>query len=131
MREEKNTIEEEQFDQDPYLGVYCLPVEIVDLNTDENYIEVEVYQDIYKENKKSDNFILVKKDVISKQVIYKDEVTHIKEVVNKLGYNRISRVELGLRSRDPIIVVGTYTKFKSILFDKNKQNNKTVGFKWY
>lgn len=131
MRKE-NGIEEEQFEEDPYLGMYWSPLGETHLNTEEDHIELNVYQDVYKEGKTPNDYVLVKKDVISKQTIYKDEISSVKQVVNKLGNNRITRVELGLRGGNQIIVQGSYHRLKSMIFNRPKYDkNRSVGFKFY
>ncbi len=131
MRKEKNTIEEEQFEEDPYLGMYWSPLGETHLNTEVDFIELNVYQDVYKQGKNPDDYVLVKKDVISKKTIYKDEINSITQVVNRLGNNRITRVELGTRDGNKLIVQGSYYKLKKTLFDKPKEQYKSVGFKFY
>lgn len=91
-------------------------------------IEVICISDIYTREDESDNLILVKKDVKVKQVIYKYDIEHIRQVVNNKGNVRTKRVELGIRSKDPIVVVGSYKEYKELvtLIDK-----PIVGFKFY
>lgn len=91
-------------------------------------IEVVCISDIYKRDDNTDDLILVKKDVRVKQVIYRYDIEHVRQVVNTEGNVITKRVELGIRSKDPIVVLGSYKEYKDIVTLVDKP---VVGFKFY
>lgn len=104
---------------------------------DLDYIEVDVIQDVYKgveverDGEIVEDYKLVKKDVKSKKTIWKSEISDVKQVINDKGNIRTKRVELGIKYKDPIIVVGSYKELKKAIFDLSKKDNKVIGYKFY
>lgn len=91
-------------------------------------IEVITVSDIYKRDDDTDDLILVKKEAKVKQLIYKYDIEHVRQVVNSLGNVRTKRVELGMRSKDPLIIEGSYNDYKNLVKYIDKP---IVGFKFY
>lgn len=103
-----------------------------------DYIEVDLLQDIYKsieverDGEYIEDYKLVKKDVRSKKVIWKSEISDVKQVINEKGNIRTKRVEIGIKYKDsPLIVEGNYKDIKRVVFSYPKREERYIGFKFY
>jgi|SRR5690606_7045643 len=99
-------------------------------------IELTIITDVYKKievqegDESFEDYVLVKKDVKSKETIWKNEITSVKEVINEKGNIRTKRIQINLRNRDPLIVSGTYKEFRDLLFKNNTAvSSDPAGFK--
>lgn len=97
-------------------------------------IELTLIQDIYKsvtikddDGEEVEDYVLVKKDARSRETIWKNEITSIKEIVNENGNVRTKRIQLNIKYRDAIVIEGTYKEMRDMLFNKSHQA-KTIGF---
>lgn len=98
----------------------------------EEYMEFYTVSDVYKtvDTAEGEDYVLVKKDVKCKEKVWKAEITYIREVVNTQGNIRRQRTEIGLRYKDPIIVLGRYRDINDVVFTTSS-NYKNIGFKFY
>lgn len=104
---------------------------IEETENNKEYIELNVYQDVYvNTNGDPEDYKLVKKDAKSKKTLWKKDITHVKQVLNDKGNNRTKRVELGIAFKESIIVEGNYKQLQQCIFD-NRKNAKSIGFNFY
>jgi len=97
-------------------------------NTD--YIEFYSVSDVYDKGD-NDEYHLVKRAVKTKEKVWKYDIAYVREVFNSKGNVRRQRTEIGVRNRDPIVVLGRYRDIDPIVFNTNNTINKSVGFKFY
>lgn len=100
-----------------------------DYYKNKDYIEFYSVNDVYTKGT-DDEYKLVKKGVTTREKVWKNEIAYVREVFNTKGNIRRQRTEIGIRSKDPIIVMGRYRDINPIVFDTNKCLG-TVGFKFY
>jgi hypothetical protein len=131
--------DDEEYYDDEYVNIEAIPANTVNVYTDDDYIEVTTISDVYKTEEVEVNgelveeYKLVKAGVKSKQTIWKSEISHIKQIFNENGNVKTKQVELGIKFREPITVIGNYKQLKECIFNTpSKEEYKTVGFKtWY
>ena len=102
---------------------------MIEILNNNDCIEVVSISDIYiRDTEDDDNLILSKSNVRIKQTIFKYDIEHVREVVSDKGIVKNNRVELGIRSKEPITILGNYKEFKKIITEVHKP---IVGFKFY
>lgn len=123
---------EEDYDYyEPY--VEAIPIQYTSNMIEDEYIEVTTISDVYKTIEKEvdgeivEEYELVKSNAKAKQILYKSEISHIKQIFNDRGNVKTKQIELGIKYKDPIVIEGNYNQFKNIIFNQPKQN-KSIGY---
>lgn len=97
-----------------------------------NIIELKVLQNIYEttiDENGVEDYKLLKKDIISKQLIYKEDIKSIKEEITKYGKVYKTRCTVLVNGSQPLTIKENYNTLKQKLFNNPIPNN--VGFKFY
>lgn len=95
-----------------------------------NTIELKVLQNIYEttvDENGNEDYKLLKKDIVSKQIVFKDDIKSIKEEITKYGKVYKTRCSIIINGGSPITIKENYNTLKQKLF--NSPTN--IGFKFY
>jgi hypothetical protein len=103
-------------------------------NDNNNLIEVQVYNDLYKivrlKDKESGQLYeeerLVKKNCKTKETLYKQSIVGIKEILNSKGQPYKTKLQLVIDNGKELIIQGNYNKYKQDIFSIRKPNK--IGF---
>ena len=116
-------------DQDLYGYVESIPWQFIN-NMEDDYIEVTTVSDVYKtivnEETGEEEYQLVKSNVKAKQTLYKSEIASVKQVFNDRGNVKTNEVELDIKYKDSIRVIGKYLDFRDQIFKPKIYKN--IGY---
>jgi hypothetical protein len=130
----KKCLEDDQdcWEEDVNVEYFQTQHQIINYPTD--LIEVQAINDIYKivkiKDKESGETFeqqkLFKRNCITKETLYKYDVSSIKQLLNEKGLPYKTKLQIETKSGDKIVIKGCYNKYKEKIFNIPK-NNK-IGF---
>lgn len=77
-----------------------------------------------------EQYRLIQKDTKAKKCIRLMDIEDINQVISDYGYSVSNRTQLGIRYRDPIIVIGKYSDFKKAIFEDKQDYGGSIGFRY-
>lgn len=97
----------------------------------ENQIELKVIEDVYRASIDEDGneiIRLVKKNVKTRQIVYKHDISYIKELLSTKNIPLKTKCTICMNGQE-VTVDGNYDKLKQSIF--NPKERDSIGFKFY
>lgn len=101
-------------------------------NDTTDYIELKVLQSIYdvtQDEEGNDKYKLIKKDIVSKQLVFKEDIKSIKQELTKYGKVYKTKCTVLVNGNEPLLIKGNYDNLKKEIFNNSIKRN--IGFKFY